>query len=405
MKHAIVKIFVVVCGVVAMASCSRTTIIPDKDLERITREMFLVNAYANSEKVKTDSLDIYTPILERYGYTQDDFFNTLANFQKRKSARLGDVIEAAIASLERLADGYEQKLRDLKYIDSLAKAQCSEEVFFVDKIVARKFRDTTKLQLTIPIHDSGEYILSYYYYIDSLDKNTRLQSNLEIYTKEGIRSYLSRPNLTREDTIFYSTTLRPKKGAEELRLTLADYTRREDAPHIRFDSIRVIYLPSSEVALAHMDSVLSFRPRLLFNDSIRVRGYFDAKPPRVAHDTLWLRIDSLDMVRAEGLRFGADSLDGEGEKLTKEVERLLSRGKKLREKAAKGKFRNDSLRQVAHLRNVAEADSLATVADSLRGAVEVLRGEALGLRTTADSIDIVLWGEVTAPHKSEKQEK
>ena len=405
MKHAIVKIFVVVCGVVAMASCSRTTIIPDKDLERITREMFLVNAYANSEKVKTDSLDIYTPILERYGYTQDDFFNTLANFQKRKSARLGDVIEAAIASLERLADGYEQKLRDLKYIDSLAKAQCSEEVFFVDKIVARKFRDTTKLQLTIPIHDSGEYILSYYYYIDSLDKNTRLQSNLEIYTKEGIRSYLSRPNLTREDTIFYSTTLRPKKGAEELRLTLADYTRREDAPHIRFDSIRVIYLPSSEVALAHMDSVLSFRPMLLFNDSIRVRGYFDAKPPRVAHDTLWLRIDSLDMVRAEGLRFGADSLDGEGEKLTKEVERLLSHGEKLREKAAKGKFRNDSLRQVAHLRNVAEADSLATVADSLRGAVEVLRGEALGLRTTADSIDIVLWGEVTAPHKSEKQEK
>lgn len=405
MKHAIVKIFVVVCGVVAMASCSRTTIIPDKDLERITREMFLVNAYANSEKVKTDSLDIYTPILERYGYTQDDFFNTLANFQKRKSARLSDAIEGAIASLERLADGYEQKLRDLKYIDSLAKAQCREEVFFVEKIVARKFRDTTKLQLSIPIHDSGEYILSYYYYIDSLDKNTRLQSNLEIYTKEGIRTYLSRPNLTREDTIFYSTTLRPKKGAEELRLTLADYTRREDAPHIRFDSIRIVYLPSSEVALAHMDSVLSFRPMLLFNDSIRVRGYFDAKPPRVAHDTLWLRIDSLDMVRAEGLRFGADSLDGEGEKLTKEVERLLSRGKKLREKAAKGKFRNDSLRQVAHLRNVAEAESLATVADSLRGAVEVLRGEALGLRTTADSIDIVLWGEVTAPHKSEKQEK
>ena len=405
MKHAIVKIFVVVCGVVAMASCSRTTIIPDKDLERITREMFLVNAYANSEKVKTDSLDIYTPILERYGYTQDDFFNTLANFQKRKSARLGDVIEAAIASLERLADGYEQKLRDLKYIDSLAKAQCREEVFFVDKIVARKFRDTTKLQLTIPIHDSGEYILSYYYYIDSLDKNTRLQSNLEIYTKEGIRTYLSRPNLTREDTMFYSTTLRPKKGAEELRLTLADYTRREDAPHIRFDSIRIIYLPSSEVALAHMDSVLSFRPMLLFNDSIRVRGYFDAKPPRVAHDTLWLRIDSLDMARAEGLRLGADSLDGEGEKLTKEVERLLSRGKKLREKASKGRYRNDSLRQVAHLRNVAEADSLATVADSLRGAVEVLRGEALGLRSTADSIDIVLWGEVTAPHKSEKQEK
>ena len=389
-----------------MASCSRTTIIPDKDLERITREMFLVNAYANSEKVKTDSLDIYTPILERYGYTQEDFFNTLANFQKRKSARLSDVIEASISSLESLADGYEKKLRDLKYIDSLAKAQCSKEVFFEEKIVARKFRDTTKLQLTIPIHDSGEYILSYYYYIDSLDKNTRLQSNFAMYTKDGIRTHLSRPNLVREDTTFYTTTLRPKTGAMELRLTLADYTRREDAPHICFDSIRIVYLPSSEVALAHMDSVLSFRPLLFFNDSIRVRGYFDAKPPRLAHDTVWLRIDSLDMARAESLRLGADSLGGEGEKLTKEVEELLSRGEKLRDKAAKRRYRNDSLRQVAHLRNVAEADSLAVVADSLRGAVEMLQGEALGLRTIADSIDIVLWGEVKAlPTTSHKEEK
>lgn len=377
-----------------MASCSRTTIIPDKDLERIAREMFLVNAYANSTKMKTDSLDIYTPILERYGYTQDDFFNTLANFQKRKSARLSDVIEASIASLESLADGYEQKLRNLKYIDSLAKAQCREEILFVEKITARRLRDTTKLQLTIPILDRGEYILSYTYFVDSLDKNQRLQGNIEIYNEEGVRTYFTRPHLLREDTSRYETTIRPQKGAKELRLTLADYTRREDEPHIWFDSIRISYLPTAEVALAHMDSVLSFRPLILLNDSIRVRGYFDAKPPRLAHDTVWLHIDSLDLAMAASLRRDADSLDGEGERLTKEVEALLARGDKLREKAAKGKFRSDSLRQVAHLRNVAEADSLATIADSLRGATEVLSGEAAGLRATADSIDMVLWGEI-----------
>lgn len=393
MKHAINRVLLVV--IVALfclggAGCSRKTIIPDSDLERITREMFLVNAYANAEKMKTDSLDIYTPILERYGYTQDDFFNTLANFQKRKSARLGDVIEASIASLERLAEGYEQKLRNLRYVDSLAKAQCAQEVLWVEHIAVKRLKDTTKLQLTLPIHDSGEYVVSYHYYIDSLDKNQRLQSNHAIYNKEGIRTYLNRNNLTREDSLYYTTTLKPKAGAVEYRLTLADYTRREDDPHIIFDSVRVVYLPPSEVALAKMDSTLRFRPMLYFNDSIRVRGYLDAVPPRLPHDTVWLRIDSVDMAQAASLRACADSLNGEGAELRKEVERLLQKSEKLRTAAAKKWYRNDSLRQVAHLRNVAEADSLVLVGDSLTLRAEWLDGEAEGRRVVADSIDLVL---------------
>lgn len=393
MKHAINRVVLIVALVILClggAGCSRKTIIPDSDLERITREMFLVNAYANAEKMNTDSLDIYTPILERYGYTQDDFFNTLANFQKRKSARLGDVVEASIASLESLAEGYEQKLRNLRYVDSLAKAQCAREVLFVEHIAARKLKDTTKLQFTLPIHDSGEYVVSYHYYIDSLDKNQRLQSNHAIYNKEGIRTYLNRNNLTHEDSLYYTTTLKPKAGAVVYRLTLADYTRREDDPHITFDSVRVVYLPPSEVALAKMDSTLRFRPMLYFNDSIRVRGYLDAVPPRLPHDTVWLRIDSVDMAHAASLRACADSLDGEGAKLRKEVERLLQRGEKLRSAAAKKWYRNDSLRQVAHLRNVAEADSLVLVGDSLTLRAEWLDGEADGKRSVADSIDLVL---------------
>ena len=119
--------------------------------------MFLVNAYAKAQKLHTDSLDIYTPILNKYGYSQDDFFNTLANFQKRKSARLSDVIEGTIASLESMANGYEQKLRNLNYIDSLAKSMCTKEIKSVEKIRVRRMKDTTRLVLSIPIRDKGEY--------------------------------------------------------------------------------------------------------------------------------------------------------------------------------------------------------------------------------------------------------
>lgn len=393
MKHAINRVLlVVILATLCLggAGCSRKTIIPDSDLERIAREMFLVNAYANAERMKTDSLDIYTPILERYGYTQNDFFNTLANFQKRKSARLGDVIEASIASLESLAEGYEQKLRNLRYVDSLAKAQCSQEVLWMEHIAVNRLKDTTKLQLSLPIHDRGEYIVSYHYYIDTLDKNTRLQSTHEVYDKEGARIYYHRNNLTHDDSLRYTTTIKPKTGAVEYRLTLADYTRREDEPHIVFDSVRIVYLPPSEVALAKMDSTLHFRPMLLFNDSIRVRGYLDAVPPMLPHDTVWLRIDSVDMAHAESLRGCADSLVGEGVKLREEVEKLLKKSDKLRTAAAKKWYRNDSLRQVAHLRNMAEADSLVLVGDSLTLRAELLDSLAMDKRAVADSIDVVL---------------
>lgn len=393
MKHAINRVFLIVAFATIClggVGCSRSTIIPDGDLERIAREMFLVNAYANSKNLATDSLDIYTPILERYGYTQQDFFNTLANFQKRKSARLGDVIEATISSLESLANGYHQKLRNLSYVDSLAKAQCSQEVLFVEHIAVRKMKDTTKLHLLLPIRDRGEYIVSYSYYIDTLDKNLRLQSHHEIYNGDSTRIYVNRNTLARADSVRYTTTIKPKAGATEYRLTLADYALREDEPHITFDSIRVVYLPPSEVALAKMDSTLSFRPLLYFNDSIRVRGYLDAKAPCLPHDTVWLRIDSLDMAEAANLRRGADSLDGEGAKLRKEVEKLLQRGEALRTAAAKKWYRNDSLRQVAHLRNVAHADSLVLVGDSLGIVEQSLYESAATMRITADSIDFVL---------------
>ncbi len=390
MKHALNRVLLVALGALAIVGCSRSTIIPDGDLERIAREMFLVNAYAKSKHIDTDSLDVYTPILERYGYTQQDFFNTLANFQKRKSARLGDVIESTIASLESLADGYQQRLRDLRYVDSLAKAQCSREVLFVDHIAVRKFKDTTKLQLTLPILDEGEYVVSYNYYVDTLDKNLRLQSFHEIYSQDSVRTFINRNTLMRADSSFYKTTIHPKKGAVEYRLTLADYAHREDEPHITFDSVRVVYLPPSEVALAKMDSAMRFRPMLYFNDSIRVRGYLEAVSPRLPHDTVWLHIDSLDMAHAATLREGADSLDNEGAKLRKEIEKLLQRGERLRTAASKKWYRNDSLRQVAHLRNVAQADSLVLVGDSLMLRVEWLDGEADQKRAVADSIDLVL---------------
>ena len=286
MKHVIRNILFVVAVALVAGGCSRSEVIPDRELEKITREMFLVNAYAQAQSIKTDSLDIYTPILEKYGYTQDDFFNTLANFQKRKSARLSDVIESTISSLESMANGYEQKLRNLNYIDSLAKAMCTKEVMSVDKIRVRRLRDTAKLVLSLPIRDVGEYVISYNYHIDTLDKNTHLQSTQWTLTEDSVRNHYLRTSLTHGERKNYKTILRPKKGATEYFIQFADYTKREEKPYITIDSLRITYIPPSEEALAHMDSVMSFKPNIVLCDSVEVYGSLDATIPMLSRDSL-----------------------------------------------------------------------------------------------------------------------
>ena len=96
----IVRISLCMFLLVLAGACARHKIIPDDTLAQIFHDAFLTNAYIGSEGVKTDSLRIYEPIFARYGYTTDDVHYTIGNFSKRKSARLGDVVERAIEMLE-----------------------------------------------------------------------------------------------------------------------------------------------------------------------------------------------------------------------------------------------------------------------------------------------------------------
>ena len=94
----------------AGAACTRHKIIPDEKLAQIFHDAFLTNAYIGDERVNIDSLNIYEPIFARYGYTTRDVYYTIGNFSKRKSARLGDVVEMAIEKLETEGKFYDREV-------------------------------------------------------------------------------------------------------------------------------------------------------------------------------------------------------------------------------------------------------------------------------------------------------
>ena len=63
-------------AICAMSGCRKTTIIPDDTLADIFHDAFVVNAYIGEERLRLDTLKIYEPIFERYGYTAEDVVYT-----------------------------------------------------------------------------------------------------------------------------------------------------------------------------------------------------------------------------------------------------------------------------------------------------------------------------------------
>lgn len=203
-----------------LAGCNRHTIIPDDELALIFHDAFLTNAYLNVEKVPTDSLRLYEPIFARYGYTTDDVHYTIGNFSKRKSARLGDVVERAIDLLEAEGKIYNREVAILDTIDNVARRTFTETLRSDSLIQVRSLRDTSLLSFTVDV-EPGEYDLSLRYEIDSLDRNPR-----------GLKAlmWLERRDSTRTGT--YTTMLRRNREERFTRQFTTDTTHRR--LHVHF---------------------------------------------------------------------------------------------------------------------------------------------------------------------------
>ena len=79
-----------------LAACNKPRVIPDQRLADIFYDIYLTNAYVDRHDINLDSMMVYEPIFQKYGYTVEDLHLTINSFSKRKSARLSDAVELAI---------------------------------------------------------------------------------------------------------------------------------------------------------------------------------------------------------------------------------------------------------------------------------------------------------------------
>ena len=153
-------------AIVGMTGCRKKNIIPDDTLAEIFHDAFLVNAYIGEERINLDSLQIYEPIFEQYGYTAKDVVHTVGNFSRRKSARLGSVVEQAISRLEKESKEYSKKVVILDTIRNVAVRSFTRQVYKDTLITAKKLADSTRLEIEISPVLVGEYTINYNYKCD-----------------------------------------------------------------------------------------------------------------------------------------------------------------------------------------------------------------------------------------------
>lgn len=175
--HRILLSFII--ATLLVSSCSGPRVIPDSTLINIFHDAFLANAYMAQENINEDSLYVYEPIFDKYGYTMEDLQHTIITINERKSAMLSDIMYEVNKRLEEESREESRKIIILDTIDNIARRTYTRTMYSDTLIRATSLRDSTKLRITLDSLVPGEYTVSFDYFIDTLDENRN--SRIEAY--------------------------------------------------------------------------------------------------------------------------------------------------------------------------------------------------------------------------------
>lgn len=261
-----------------VSSCNRSKMIPDDDLGDIFRDIYIANAYHNIHHPTADTIEIYTLVLDNYGYDIDDFHTTMLGFAKRKNSKLSLIIEDAIRQIDTRYYSIESDIATLDTIAIRSKRWLQDVLIDNQRIEINSVADTAKLIIELDAKE-GSYLISYISAVDSLDRNKSHQGTHSIKDSLGNNLHFD-SNWFGDKRRRYSKEIVADLGAAKLVLNLGNYGDNMKKPALVIDSLRIVYHLPSEVAV---DSILSiFTYNLYFNEAKWLQSSQDSVPLRIS---------------------------------------------------------------------------------------------------------------------------
>lgn len=248
-------------AVIASVGCNKPRVIPDEVLSDIFRDAMLINAYYNVKSDQSpDSLNIYEPVFARYGYTAEDVQYTVDNISRRKNARLGDVAERMIASLDERMQYLNRESAKLDTIENVAFRRYTRALLGDTTIVAKTAADSSKLRLYLYNIHPGYYRFTSLYSLDSLDKSAGRRYRIYFEREDSTRREFSEGSLMRRaETQINQNHLLIDSEDDIARLVIDFYhfdddmeKKKRTVPKITIHDIRVEYTPPAEYCMKRM---------------------------------------------------------------------------------------------------------------------------------------------------------
>ena len=231
--------------------CQSQREIPDEDLVKIFHDAYLANAYMGEANIHEDSLYLYEPIFERYGYTVEDMQYTLKTFSKRKSALLSDIMMVVSSQLEQESKAEGRKLVVLDTIDNVAKRRYTRTVYQDSLIHVKRMRDTNKLRITIGDLTTGDYTITFDYFIDTLDENRNSRVLVYALKDDTLETMRHSMMLSRYREASYTRKLAIDSTHDEIFIDMYYHPTNEESklPDIKIKNFKVVRVLPTELSV------------------------------------------------------------------------------------------------------------------------------------------------------------
>lgn len=249
-RYAILLLSAVVT-LLAGVGCQRQREIPDEDLIKIFHDAYLANAYIGESGINEDSLYLYEPIFERYGYTVKDMQHTLKTFSERKSALLSDLMNRVSDQLQAEAKLEARKIVVLDTIDNVARRKYTRTVYEDSLIRVKRLRDTNDLRIKIKDLTTGEYTISFDYYIDTLDENRNSRVLVYAMKNDTLETLRHTMMLSRYRDASYTRKLSIDTAHTEIFIDMFYHPHNEESklPDIKITNFKVVRVLPTDVSV------------------------------------------------------------------------------------------------------------------------------------------------------------
>lgn len=291
------RYFLIALGLLAAAACRRgPRTIPEKDMRVIMREALIGQSIVQLDRDDRrfrplDSLDMYSDVLDEFGYTFEDFRFTIREMAMRKSNPLASILSDVSADIQAVSKVAEARYKHQLHLDSMAQRMTSDTVFRSDTVLRGKLDGYTIVYAVTEGADSvvpaGIYRLSFDYSTGSHARSYTKSVRSKRRSRHGNLSESTLWLPVAKDTTRYEGEIRVAEGIRRLEIALSEATRKDLAPDTCYlTGVRLTYvLPVRQARAALLEQLTGFPADLRnhyekqYLDSLAKRG--GPVPPRL----------------------------------------------------------------------------------------------------------------------------